>query len=38
MHGSGGGQPFFEINVNSRHPVMRGVILLDHMTHDSDWH
>ena len=23
MHGSGGGQRIFEINVNSRHPVMR---------------
>jgi hypothetical protein len=25
MHGSGGGQPIFENNVNSRHPVMRVV-------------
>ena len=28
MHGSGGGQPDFEINVNSRHPVMRVVLPL----------
>ena len=26
MHGSGGGQRFFEINVNSRRPVMRVVL------------
>lgn len=25
MHGNGGGQPFFEYKVNSRHPVMRVV-------------
>ncbi len=31
MHGSGGGQPVFEININSRHPVMRVVRRLEPM-------
>ncbi|MBN8599549.1 MAG: hypothetical protein J0M26_00755 [Planctomycetes bacterium] len=33
MHGSCGGQWPFEININSRRPVMRAVLRLDGIQH-----